>query len=440
MDFQFWAAAAILLALYGAVMVRQIRGRSELVPYLFLAAAVALVLVGAISPSGAAGAVSLPVLAFLFSMFVFAVALDRAGVMAHLALWLAARASKPEDLVVYLFVGFGLFSTLVVNDAVVVLMVPFLLHLAKRLGTKPLPLLLVLAFGVTVGSMLTPLGNPQNLLVALSSGMGDPLTTFLRYLLVPELLCLLVGALLLSRWLGPQLRADPDRPPTPPLPQLPLLPKEGWARRLRLYPVLVVFPLTMGALFTIDLGNAVGALPSVPIDVVVAAGAALLLLVQPARNGILARVDWSTLLLFVGLFIVMGGEVSAGVVGSLTNIFPVSAPGAGGSVSPADLGSVLLSSTLGSQVFSNVPWVALSIPTMKGLGYGSGTPVAWIALAAGSTLAGNLTLLGAASNLIIANQAQKGGVVFPLKEFVRYGAPLTVVTIAITWICLVLRI
>jgi Na+/H+ antiporter NhaD/arsenite permease-like protein len=435
-DLEFWAAAAILGALYAAVLARQLLGRSDLVPYLFLAAAVALVAVGAISPTGAAQAVNLPILAFLFSMFVFAVALDRAGAMSHFARWLAAKASRPEDLVLLLFVGFGLASTIVLNDAFVVLMVPLLLHLSKRLGTPPLPLLLTLAYSVTVGSALTPMGNPQNLLIALSSGISDPIVTFLRYLLLPILVCLVLGGLLLRHWLGPQMRRSSGEAPAPRIDPVPFLPRGDWTRRIRAYPVLVIFPVTMASLLVIDLGNAFALLPSVPIDVVVAAGAALLLLVQPARQQIVARVDWSTMLLFVGLFIVMGGEVSAGVVGSLTKFFPVPAAGAGGSASPSALGSILLSSAIGSQVFSNVPWVAISIPTLRGLGYTGGASVAWVALAAGSTLAGNLTLLGAASNLIIANQAERGGVRIHLREFMRYGVPLALTTLLVVWVCL----
>ncbi|MDE1820344.1 MAG: hypothetical protein KGI98_05765 [Euryarchaeota archaeon] len=439
--FDFLAALVVLIALYAAVVFRQLIGRSELVPFLFLGGAVALVVLGVLTPLQAERAINLPILAFLFSMFVFAVALDRAGAMSHLARWIVSKAERPEDLVPLLFVGFGLISTVVVNDAFVVLMVPLMLHLSKRLGTRPLPLLLTLAYAVTVGSALTPMGNPQNLLIALSSGMSAPFVTFLRYLLVPVVISLVACGYLLRHWFGPQLR--PEHPGLPaPLPKgpYPLLPRGGWGRRLRAYPVLAIFPATMSALLFIDVGDALGVFPSISIDVVVATGATLLLLVQPARSRMLTRIDWGTLLLLVGLFVVMTGEVNAGVVGRLTTFFPVPAAGPGGSVTPLGVGSILFSSALGSQVFSNVPWVALTIPTLQGLGYGPGSSLAWVTLAAGSTLAGNLTLLGAASNLIIANQAERGGVRVPLKEFMRYGVPISALSFAITGACLVLRL
>lgn len=435
-DAQFVSALVVLVALYGAVVYRQLRGRADQIPSLFLGAAVALLAVGALTIDQATLAVDLPIISFLFSMFVFAVALDRAGAISHLAKWLASKAQRPEDLVLYLFMGFGLVSTILVNDALVVLMVPLLLHLARQLHLRPLPLLLTLAYAVTIGSALTPMGNPQNLLVALGSGMADPFLTFVRYLLLPVVASLVVGGFLLRRWLGPQLHEGALPFDRTLLPQVPLVPKGGWSARLLAYPSLTIFPATMLALIVTSIGNALGALPNIPIYAVVGAGAVLLLIVSPARQGIIARVDWSTLLLFVGLFVVMAGEVNAGVVGSLASHFPI-APYTGTAAGPEALGSILASSALGSQLFSNVPWVALSLPTMTHLGYGPSTPVAWIALAAGSTMAGSLTLLGAASNLIIAQQAQKGGVHLRLLDFMRYGVPLALLSMGLTFGCLV---
>ena len=176
------------------------------------------------------------------------------------------------------------------------------------------------------------------------------------------------------------------------------------------------------------------------IDVVVASGAALLLLVTPGRVSVLSHVDWSTLLLFVGLFIVMAAEVSAGVVASMTGQLPLASRPTSGGISATGVGVIMLASVIGSQIFSNVPWVALSLPAMVGLGYSSATPIPWMALAAGSTLAGNITLLGAASNLIIVQQANKAGVQVRLLEFAKYGAPLAAISLLVTFACLALHL
>ncbi len=442
LNFLYWAALGILLVLYGSVVLRELAGRGEVVPFLFLGAAVALVLLGVISPQAAQAAVNLPILAVLFSMFVFAASLDRAGAMMHLANWLASKAGKPEDLVFLLFVGFGLMSMVLVNDALAVLMVPLLLHLARRLHLRPLPLLLTLAYGVTVGSALTPIGNPQNLLIALYVPIGEPIAVYLRYLFLPVLGSLLLGGLLLRRWFRPILVEPGATFDRTQVPVVPLFPRGRWRQRLYHHPSLVVFPLTMCAVGAVSVGRSLGyvGFQGFGIDVVVASGAALLLLLKPGRVSVLSHVDWSTLLLFVGLFIVMAAEVSAGVVASMTGQLPLASRPTSGGISATGVGVIMLASVIGSQIFSNVPWVALSLPAMVGLGYSSATPIPWMALAAGSTLAGNITLLGAASNLIIVQQANKAGVQVRLLEFAKYGAPLAAISLLVTFACLALHL
>jgi Na+/H+ antiporter NhaD/arsenite permease-like protein len=158
----------------------------------------------------------------------------------------------------------------------------------------------------------------------------------------------------------------------------------------------------------------------------------LLLLVSPGRSQTLQRVNWSILLLFAGLFVVVAGAVNGGVIGSLEGAFPIPGPGH----PTGALLAVVGTSIAGSQLVSNVPWVALQIPVLSGLGYGAGSPIVWMALAAGSTLAGNVTLLGAVSNLIVVDTAEKLGVRIRLSEFIRHGLPLAGITIGVLVVCL----
>lgn len=93
-----------------------------------------------------------------------------------------------------------------------------------------------------------------------------------------------------------------------------------------------------------------------------------------------------------------------------------------------------------SQVLSNFPMVALYIPLIKLLALGAPSNLVWISLAAGSTLAGNLTLLGAASTLIIVEQAEKQGESIGFFEFLKAGIPITPVTVAVLYFSLILGI
>ncbi len=422
-------AAALLAGIVAAVIVRQVTGRGPGVWAIFLAGAFLMVASGVLTTGGAEAALasSAPVILFLFSLFLFAGALDQAGALDHLARWIVGRARRPEDLPAVLFVGFGLASAFLVNDALVLVGVPLLLRLSARLRTDPKPLLLTLAFSVTVGSVLTPFGNPQNLLISLASGLRDPVSVFLRYLLLPTAVNLAFGAWYLRRAFARETRAGASEFEIVRKDAPPFLPSSGWRRRLVRWPVLWAFPGTMIVLLTIDVTAAVVSGPTVPIWEIAGAGAMVLLLASPGRIRIVQRVDWTVLLLFAGLFVVVGGAVTGGVVQAVEGVLPLGPPGPSGPT----YGAVLLGAVLGPQVLSNVPWVALQIPLLTGLGYGGSTPVLWIALAAGSTLAGNVTLLGAASNLIVAEMSEKAGIPFRLGTFVRYGLPLAALSITV---------
>ncbi len=429
-----YVAAGLLVGVFGAVIARQMTGRGPGVWTIFLAGAFLTVAAGVLSISGAEAALAAagPTLLFLFGLFLFAGALQESGALDRIARWLVGRAPRSTDLPAVLFVGFGVASAFLLNDALVLIGVPVLLAVASRTRAPPVPLLLTLCFAVTVGSVLTPFGNPQNLLVAVQSGISDPVVTFVRYLLLPTAINLAIGAWYLHRVLGPSMPADERafdriREEAPPL-----FPTDGWRDRLRRAPVLLLFPGTMVVVFTLDVTAAVVHGPIVPVWETVGAGAILLLLLSPGRARIATQVNWELLLLFAGLFVVVGGAVAGGVIPAVERLLPIPGPGR----PLPDLVGIAGTSLAGPQIVSNVPWVALQISVLQGLGYGPSPAVPWLALSGASTLAGNATLLGAASNLIVVDLAERAGVPLRLGTFVRYGLPLAALTIGILVVCL----
>ena len=222
-------AATILILTVGAVLSRQVLLRGPPIWLIFLVGAFASVAVGVLSTSDAAAAISgnFSILIFLFSLFIFAAGLEQAGALDHLARWILAKARRPSDLPLVLFLAVGVVSAFVINDALVLVGVPVLFAVARRLKVSAEPLLLTLAFSVTVGSVLTPFGNPQNLLVSLGSGMNAPVATFLRYLLLPTIVNLVLGGLYLRRVFRAQLDVGAEVPSAMP-PAVPLFPRRGW--------------------------------------------------------------------------------------------------------------------------------------------------------------------------------------------------------------------
>jgi Na+/H+ antiporter NhaD/arsenite permease-like protein len=149
-----------------------------------------------------------------------------------------------------------------------------------------------------------------------------------------------------------------------------------------------------------------------PLYAVAAAGA-VPALCSSRRRMLVRSANWQLLAFFASLFVVMRGVWDTGVVQQLIGTAP-----------PSGVAPILALSAAASQVLSNVPYVVLPQ-------YAGAPDAALLALAAGSTLAGNALLLGATSNVIITQQAEHAGASVPFGEFVRVGIPLTVAQLAV---------
>ena len=141
--------------------------------------------------------------------------------------------------------------------------------------------------------------------------------------------------------------------------------------------------------------------------------------IRPSR--VIRSVDWGLLVFFGGLFVVIGGARHAGVLDIFLHRVNLSA-GVGGIVSMHAFSAVV------SQVVSNVPLTMLVIPLIQRV---PGNTL-WISLAAGSTLGGNATLIGAVANIIVVEQASRQGVEIKFAEFARLGLPVTALTLAVS--------
>jgi Na+/H+ antiporter NhaD/arsenite permease-like protein len=259
------------------------------------------------------------------------------------------------------------------------------------------PFLYAVTFGVTVGSVMTPIGNPQNVLVALEGNMPNPFLSFLVFLAVPTAINLVVTPYLMSlefRGLLPVKMTDPQFADLPPL-------KDKGLARVAL--ALLIATVAAGAIAS-----------SLGYNMVFAflIGAVILLVLTRKREAVIVGVDYPTLVLFLGLFMFVGGLKQGGVVDTILALLPVLNTVFG----------VMVVSVLLSQVISNVPLVALLLPYVSSSN--NSVPLL-IALAAGSTIAGNFTLLGAASNLIVSRASEiRGGKKLDYWEFMKYSVPV----------------
>ena len=152
-----------------------------------------------ISIQSAFRSINLDVIGFLFGMFSIVSALDNSGVLKLVSTKMLSRAENNPDLILMVFVvGMGLLSAFLVNDTIALLGIPVVIYVCKRISIRSSILLIALSFGITVGSTMTPIGNPQNLLIALQSKIPLPFTTFLRFLGIPTIINLFVTYFILK--------------------------------------------------------------------------------------------------------------------------------------------------------------------------------------------------------------------------------------------------
>jgi Na+/H+ antiporter NhaD/arsenite permease-like protein len=403
-----YLAVVILALVFILIAIRQV-GRFKLkIWQIMLGGAVAVLITGQIALPDALHAIDIDVLLFLFGMFVVGEALVSSGYLSGLAHRFFARAHNPDQVVLGILFGMGLLSALLMNDTLAVIGTPLVLALAAGRHISKKLLLLALAFAITTGSVMSPIGNPQNLLVAINSGMVSPFVTFAIYLAIPTLVCLGIAYAVL-RWFYREefLPREYEKEPAPASdPRLALLAKVSLGIVL-----LLALANILASFFT---GSMLVTLPLIAI------GAALPVLVfSEKRFRIIKAIDWCTLVFFAAMFVLMASVWETGIFQSMVS---------GGMLSsiPALLGTSIVI----SQFISNVPFVALFQPLVLQAG---GTTAQLMALAAGSTIAGNLTILGAASNVIIIQNAEKQGATLTFFEFMKVGLPLTVLQVLVYW-------
>lgn len=404
---------AVLVLVLLAIGFRRV-GRLRLRIWQAMAAgALAVLASGDITPVDALRAIDPDVMLFLLGMFVIGEALVHSGYLYSLAYQLLWPARSAGTLVLALLLGAGAGSALLMNDTLAIVGTPLALRLAQEHRIDPKLLLLALAFAVTTGSVASPIGNPQNLLIAIGGGFANPFVAFFRELALPTLLSLLACYAVLRLGYRKEFHDTPlvHARVSPGDPAL--------ARLARLSLGLVVAMVVVKvALVWLD------APFEMRLSYIALVGAAPILLGSPRRLSILRRIDWQTLVFFAAMFVLMASVWDTGV---FQRAFAESG------IDLAAPGSVLGIGVLLSQLISNVPLVALYLPLLQQTG---ATEAALLALAAGSTLAGNLLILGAASNVIIVESADRRGVHLSLLEFARLGVPLTALQVGIYWVFL----
>jgi len=371
-------------------------------------------LFGFYSEAQAIAAIDFNTLGLLLGMMILVALLEPTGVFQYLAVW-AGRLSggKPVRLLVLLGTVTTVLSMFLDNVTTVVLIAPVTILICEILGMSPLPYLMAEALLSDTGGVATLLGDPPNILIA--SAAGFSFTDFLTHALPIVLVAWLV-ALLLLRFL---FRRELSKPPAHPDAILELEVSEVLTDRVTARRVLTV----LGAALLVFFFHAV--LKISPAFIALSAAAAALLWVRPDPSTILKKIEWSVLVFFVALFVMVGGVEATGVLDALVSILNNL-----GNVAPILFGVILIwLVAVISAVVDNVPVTIALIPIIQGLGAsGMNIDPLWWALVFGAGFGGNGTIIGSTANIVVANLSERTRTPITSKLWNKRGLPVMLAT------------
>jgi Na+/H+ antiporter NhaD/arsenite permease-like protein len=368
-------------------------------PAAALLGAVLMVSTGVMTPERAYRAVNYDTIVLLLAMMLIAAYLY----LAHFFEWAAEAvlefARSPERLLLYVTLTSGILSALLVNDTICLMLTPLVIAVIRRGKLPMLPYLIALATSANIGSVATLVGNPQNMIIGHFSHIG--FAQFSAALAPVAVIGLAINYLILRIGFRNVLRHAVIEE------KLRVAPKLD---RSLFALVCIVFVLIFAG-FIAGLHLAWTAL----------AGAALVMvLARRDTHDVLKLVDWHLLVFFAALFIVVEGLSDTGLPDSIYwRLQPLF-----GSSAPAQTWNLAWFSALGSNVFSNVPFVLVA---GKWIARFADPELMWKVLALSTTFAGNLTIIGSVANMIVVESAREHLEV-GFWDYARFGIPITILT------------
>ena len=349
--------------------------------------------VGVLSLDEAFAAVGIETIPLLLGMMIVVANLRLSGFFRLVNAYVVTRAGHPLALLAAIVVVAGVLSAFLVNDTICLVMTPLVVDLVTRLKRNPVPYLLALAMASNAGSVATITGNPQNMIIGSLSKI--PYTTFAASLAPVAAVALLLTIVLVALF-HPKEFLTRERLGAPP------------SGELRSHRPLVLKSLAILA------GMIVFFFAGWPIaEVAILAGAFLLVTRRIKAEKVYFDIDWPLLVMFSGLFVVVAGFDKAVLGEEVTAA--VGRLGIGDAPVLAGLTAVL------SNLVSNVPAVLVLEPFVVRL---ADPERAWTLVAMAATLAGNFTLVGSVANLIVAQKAQRDGIVVGFLPYFRVLARL----------------
>jgi Na+/H+ antiporter NhaD/arsenite permease-like protein len=393
------AAAAIFVSTYVALAIGRVPGLTLDRAGIALVGAALMVACGALPLDDAYKAIDLDTLTLLLGMMIVVAHLRLSGFLSWVTAFVTRRVHRSLMLLVAITTIAGVLSAFLVNDAICLVLTPLVIDLTRSSRGNPVPYLLAVAMASNAGSTATITGNPQNMMIGSLSHIGyaDFAAVLSPVALVGLVLTIVLIAIFHRRDVAGRAGLD-------------IASQTPGIDRMMVFRALAGTAILLVLLFA----------GQPPAKAAIVIGALLLLTRRVRSERVYAEIDWSLLLMFAGLFIIVAGAertlLTADVVAAVDRLHLDSVP-------------ILSASTaILSNLVSNVPAVLVLKPVIKTL---RDQHTAWLTVAMASTLAGNFTVIGSIANLIVVQGAAASGIRIGFWDYFKVGAPLTLLTLAL---------
>lgn len=344
--------------------------------------------------------------------------------------WLAnklLKSTKGKPMLVLFSLGIftALASAFLDNVTTVILVMPITFIIAKELDIDPIPFLITEVVASNIGGTSTLIGDPPNIIIGSAAGLS-----FLDFVLeltgiIIIILFISVGVLIFL--FRQELKTTPER--------MEHVIAHDNSKTISDYPLMIRSSIILGLVI---LGFLLHDVIHLQAYIVAMAGATILLMFEKPNREILNTIEWNTIFFFIGLFIIIGGLESSGAISIMAKWLLDITDGS----QSATAMIVLWASGILSGFIDNIPYTVtmspmlLHIQSVMGVEY---THPLWWCLSLGACLGGNMTIIGAAANVIVSETAASSGHPISFMKFMKYGALITFISLVLSSIYIYFR-
>lgn len=351
---------------------------------------------------------NLEILFLLMGMMMIVEIMSETGIFQWVAIKIAQLVrGNPVKILVFISIITALFSAVLDNVTTILLVVPVTIFLAKRLEVDPKPFVLLQIFSSNIGGTATMIGDPPNLIIASLSGLDfNDFIINLGPIIVINMAVLLGSAVWYFKdklQVSNELKAG--------------IMELSLERTIKDKKLLIQ---SLAVFLVVIIGFLTNAVSEFGLAIIAILGASLLLFLSKKKpDEIFSKIEWDTLFFFGGLFILVEGLENLGIIAKLSEFLLVLT---NKNVHIASL-LILIMSTILSPIIGSIPHALSFGKILVGIigEFHGNTQSLWWALTLGACLGGNMTIVGAAANIVGAAVAKKGGIEITFMEFFKWG-------------------